>query len=369
MKMTYPNYQNSILNVTCSILNYYHAPIYHPTHPELDTWLNIKQPNHIIYLLLDGLGVNVIERHLPQDAAMRRHLMMPITSVYPPTTVAATTSVISGLSPLESGHIGWVQYFRVEDTNLVVFQNKDFYNGRVPAEDLKEKYLSFASFYDQIKQASPHLETREFFPSFKEGGSETFEEQIEKVLLATHNSDASFNYVYWIEPDLSEHEFGTTSDEVATIVTSLNQSFSELMANVTEDTAVILIADHGLVDVDTIPLLEYDDIMSLLRQKPSIEPRTTTFFVQDDAHALFQERFTRHFGQWFQLYTTHEFLTSGLLGSGDIHPIYEQSLGDFVSVAIDTYMFGLHEGKGYKAHHAGLSDEEMMVPLIVYTKK
>ena len=44
-------------------------------------------------------------------------------------------------------------------------------------------------------------------------------------------------------------------------------------------------------------------------------------------------------------------------------------LGDFIAVAINNNMFVLNEGKSYKAHHAGLLEDEMMVPLIIYSKK
>lgn len=369
MKRIRPDYTNSIVNVTNSILAYYQAKTHHPTHSKLDQYLQEKSPNHIIYVLLDGLGMNVIEHHLPPSAALRKYLMTPITSVYPPTTVAATTAVIAGKTPFETGHIGWVQYFKQEDTNLIVFQNKDFYTGEFQTENLKEKYMSFPSFYSQINAASPHVITKEFFPSFREGGSETFSEEIDKVLLSTHNADVSFNYVYWVEPDLTQHEHGTYSKEVGSVIKQLNEEVTLLFDNVTDDTAVILIADHGLIDVEQLPLFKYDDVTSLLSQKPSIEPRTTTFFVKDGTQELFQERFNRHFHEYYDLMTTEAFLTSGLLGSGQRHPVFKQCLGDFVALAKSNYMFSLHEGKGYKAHHAGSSEEEMMVPLIVYPKK
>ena len=239
MKRIRPDYTNSIVNITNSILAYYQAPTHHPTHKMLDRYLEETTPNHIIYVLLDGLGMNVLTHHLPPSAALRKYLLTPISSVYPPTTVAATTAVIAGKTPIETGHIGWVQYFKEEDTNLIVFQNKDFYTGEFQTENLKEKYLSFPTFYTQIKDANPDVITKEFFPSFRPGGSDTFAEEIDKVLLSTHNSDKSFNYVYWVEPDLTEHQYGTYSKEVGTVLTKLNDDFTILLDNITDDTAVI----------------------------------------------------------------------------------------------------------------------------------
>ena len=95
-------------------------------------------------------------------------------------------------------------------------------------------------------------QTHEFFPSFREGGSNSFQEEIERVLLSTHNTDQSFNYVYWVEPDLTQHMHGTKSDEVGKVVKALNKDVEDLFQHVTDDTLVVLIADHGLIDVEEV---------------------------------------------------------------------------------------------------------------------
>lgn len=368
MKLIYPDYHNSILNVTNSILKHYGVDTRYEGIPSLDAVL--EEPyNHIIYVLLDGLGTNVIRHHLQENDGLRTYLHKEITSVFPPTTVAATDAVLSGLPPIVNGHLGWVQYFKEEDTNIVVFQNTDFYTGAVPPVDLREKYLHFTSIYDLIQNANPAVQTNEFFPAFRHGGSASFQQQIERVLLSTHNTDQSFNYVYWTEPDMSEHYYGTYSNEVGDIIRGLNHDYEQLIEHVTDDTLVILIADHGLVDVTEVPLFMYKDVTELFRQKPSLEPRVTTFFIQEGMNELFEQRFNKHFSNDFKLYKTEDFLETKLFGEGPMHPNIHQCFGEYISIATNTKMFSLHEGKAYKAHHAGMSAEEMIVPLVLYSKK
>jgi predicted AlkP superfamily pyrophosphatase or phosphodiesterase len=368
MNLKYPDYNNSILNVSNSILRHYGVNIKYSTIPELDIEL-ANNYNHIIYILLDGMGVNVIKKHLNKKDALRKYLKREITSVFPSTTVAATDSVLSGLPPISSGYIGWVQYFQDEDTDLVIFLNNDYYTNEQYPENLKEKYLSFKTIHQQIKESSPHVETNEFFPSFRENGSNSFKEEIEKVLISTHNNDASFNYVYWTEPDLSEHLYGPNSSEVKQVMTNLNHDFEELIEEIPEDTLVICIADHGLTEIKEIPLYEYNDIMDLLVRNPSIEPRATSFFVKDGQHEIFKENFNKHFNEKFKLYTKQEILDSKLFGIGVPHPKVNEFIGDFFSISISEYMFIFNESKGYIGHHAGLSEDEMIVPLIMYSKK
>ena len=70
-----------------------------------------------------------------------------------------------------------------------------------------------------------------------------------------------------------------------------------------------------------------------------------------------------------KVYSKEEILEMKLFGDGPKHKMIDCFLGDFVAIAIDKYMFVLNEGKSYKAHHAGLLEDEMMVPLIIYSKK
>jgi len=369
MKIIYPDYSNSIMNVSNSILKHYGIKNQYPSINSLDEKLN-NGYNHIIYILLDGLGSNLVKNLLTKDDSLNKYMHKEITSVFPPTTVAATDAVLSALPPIVNGHLGWVQYFENEDVNLVVFQNRDFYDDdRVIAEDLRAKHLSFERIGEKIKRHNPDVITTEFFPSFIENGSESFKEEIERVLLKVHNTDKSFSYLYWIEPDLVEHKTGIYSKETKKVVTDLSNDFSELINNVPDDTMVICIADHGLTDIIELPLFDNKELIDMLKRKPSIEPRAINFFVQDDKLEAFKVLFNKSYSKYYKLYTKEEILDSKLFGYGKHHELVDTFLGDYMALAIDKYMFTLGNGKNYKAHHAGMSEDEMMVPLIIYSKK
>ena len=369
MKIIYPDYNNSIMNVSNSILKYYGINNKYPSIKLLDQKLN-KGYNHIIYILLDGMGVNIIKTLLNKDDSLRKYIASKITSVFPPTTVAATNAVISGVPPIVNGHLGWTQYFEKEDVNLVVFQNTDFYNkDRLINENLRVKYLSYERLGQQIHNQNPDIATHEFFPDFVKNGSVDFKEEIERVLLVTHNTDKSFNYLYWTQPDLVEHVTGIYSNETKEVITSLNNDFTELIENINDDTIVICIADHGLINVKELPLFDNKELLSMLKRLPSIEPRATNFFVKEGLHKEFKNLFNENYSEYFKLYTKKEILDLGLFGKGNKHELIDMFLGDFLAIAIDNYMFSLGNGKGYVAHHAGMSEDEMIVPLIIYSKK
>ncbi len=346
MVIKFPNYNNSIMNVSNSILKYYGVKTKYNGIDILDEKLK-NEYNHVIYVLFDGMGSNIVKKLLNK-----------------------TDAVISGLPPISNGHLGWVQYFPNEDVNMVVFQQRDFYDeNNIIKEDLRDKYISFERMYQKISKVNKDVNSSEIFPSFIEGGAESFSEQVERVLTKVKNNDKTFTYIYWVQPDLYEHQFGIYSDEVKNVLIELNDNFEELISNVDDDTIVICIADHGLTDVEPINLFEYKDIMDSLVRLPSLEPRAINFFVKDDKIEGFKELFNTYFEKEYLIYSKQEILDMKLFGDGEIHEMCDSFIGDFIAIAIDKYMFQLNNDKSHRAHHAGLLKDEMMVPLIIFSKK
>jgi hypothetical protein len=81
----------------------------------------------------DGMGSAILNRHLPRDSFFRANKLRDISSVFPPTTAAATVSLESGLSPIEHGWLGWCLYFAELGTNVNIFPNTLAGSGGVPA--------------------------------------------------------------------------------------------------------------------------------------------------------------------------------------------------------------------------------------------
>ena len=93
------------MNLSNSILSKFGAPTVGKTLPLVDNLLK-KDYKNIVVLLLDGLGTCIMESNLKEDGFLRTHFIESISTVFPPTTVAATTSVMSGLQPIEHAWLG-----------------------------------------------------------------------------------------------------------------------------------------------------------------------------------------------------------------------------------------------------------------------
>ncbi len=80
MKLLYPDYDNCIANLACSVLKYFCAKAPNKTLAMADEILK-KQYKNVVVLLLDGMGRNIIEKNLDSDGFFRSNLRGIYTSV------------------------------------------------------------------------------------------------------------------------------------------------------------------------------------------------------------------------------------------------------------------------------------------------
>ena len=100
------NYNETLTNLACSIRKYFDLDYKHKTLDYIDKILEERNPKNVVTILFDGMGSNIIDKILPADSFLIEHRIKPITTVFPATTVAATTTIQTGLNPVETGMLG-----------------------------------------------------------------------------------------------------------------------------------------------------------------------------------------------------------------------------------------------------------------------
>jgi hypothetical protein len=120
--MRYPDYENGILNIVCSLQKYLGMNTHHKSLTLCDAVLE-KDYKNAVFMVFDGLGADALNYHLPPDSFLRQHTEAKISSVFPSTTTAAMTALYSGLSPFEHGWIGWSLYFEEVNALVNIFPN------------------------------------------------------------------------------------------------------------------------------------------------------------------------------------------------------------------------------------------------------
>ena len=117
-----PDYKESIVNLPNSILKYFGAEPAGDTSDLLDKYLKEEYKN-VILLILDGMGSSVLVWNTDRREYLPSHSVGYVDSVFPSATVAATTSLMTGLQPCEHGWIGWDVYYKDIDQVVTVYKN------------------------------------------------------------------------------------------------------------------------------------------------------------------------------------------------------------------------------------------------------
>ncbi|MBN2618649.1 MAG: alkaline phosphatase family protein [Spirochaetales bacterium] len=369
-KIVFPDYDHSLLNITSSILKNYNIDSGYKTLKNLDEILKGNFKN-IVFYLIDAMGCGILNKHLEQVSFLNKNKIDDLTTVFPSTTVAATTTAITGLPPAVTGWIGWQQYVKEEDKNVIFFLNQDYYDENYTFNyNVSEKYAKITYIYEKITRRNPNVNTFEIFPEFRIKEHKTILNQVETILKTINNKEKNFIYSYWDKLDTYLHEYGTTSEIISNHLKEIDFALKTLYDGIDENTLVIITADHGQVDIEGINLWEYEDLTSMFEHQPAIEARATAFYIKEDKRDEFEKTFNKYFKNQFVLYKSEEVLEMNLFGKGKKSPRTKGFLGDFFAIAIDKYSFRLQNAKHiHKATHAGLLKDEMMIPLIILNKR
>ena len=383
-----PDYNNCLVNLANSIEKKFGVETTADTLPLADKYLDKKYKN-VVVLLLDAMGISILEKHLKEDGFFRSHLAGEYNSVYPPTTVAATTSLMNGLYPDEHGWLGWDMYIPDLDKNVTLFRNVEQSTEKEGAEptdtDQEGKriwgfdsiqegseaadhhvgytYLPYKSVVDKINDAGGKAYySMPFMPPFPQD----YEAILKRVENLCSEPGEKYIYAYWNEPDGTMHRTGTVSEETHDMVTEL-ETITEKYLSKLKDTLIIITADHGHMDSKNLCILDYPEVMKCLMRFPSIEPRTLNLYIKDEYKADFPEIFKKNFGDKFLLLTRDEVIENKLFGPGNIREGLKDMIGDYVALAVsDTSIFITHlEAQLMPGGHAGLTPEEYIIPLIV----
>ena len=386
-----PDYGNCLVNLANSVLKQFGAETTADTLDAADKYL-AKGHKNVVLLLLDAMGISIVEKHLAADGFFRSHLRHTYYSVYPPTTVAATTSVLSGLYPNEHGWLGWDMYYPELDKNVTVFRNvnqmaekkdaaptvlnqqhewewgMDSLAEQLPAAEFNAgfRYTPYRNILDRINDAGGHAYAcMPFLPPFPD----TFDKILARVKELCEAPGKKFIYAYWNEPDSTMHRTGTMSAGTHELVLSLEEKIRKLAASLS-DTLLIITADHSHMDSKNICILDYPEVLNCLVRMPSFEPRTLNLFVKEEYIDAFPEIFRKSFGDAFLLLTKKEVLEEKLFGPGNDRPGLRDMIGDYVALAVsDMSIFNTHyEAQEMPGGHAGLTAEETRIPLIVVEK-
>lgn len=366
-KHQFPDYTNCIGNLANSILEKFGIYEGRQKLKALEPYLE-KDYENVVIILLDGMGKSIVEKNLDKKGFFNSHLAGTYSSVFPPTTVAATTTMANGLFPCEHGWLGWDCYYPQIDKNVTVFFNQETGTGRPAADyNVAWTYCGYESVVSKIrKNGGSAFEVTPF--------AEPFPDSFDKICVQIQDlckrPGKKYIYSYWNEPDQIMHKKGCYGKAAKQTVQNLEEQVNRLCEEL-EDTLVIVTADHGHMDSKGVAITDYPGITECLVRMPSIEPRALNLFVKEEKRDQFEREFNKEFGDEFLLWTKKKVLDSKLFGTGKEHSGFRGMLGDYLAIATGdlTIYSTREEAEFFVGVHAGLTKEEMIIPLIIIEKK
>lgn len=360
------NYDECLTNLACSISKYFGVSYKHNTLDYIDTLLEEKKPKNVVTILLDGMGNSLLDKHLTKDSFFIKNRIKSISTVFPATTVAATTSMRTGLNPCETGMLGWTMYFDECDDTIVTYTKslKCDENNKVlqSAIEYMDKYLTQKEVTDLINEETT-FKGYKVVPYDDEKYID-LDDMFNKIENICNNNEKKYIYSYCDEPDYTLHDLGTNNSEIKDIIINMQDRVYKLAQKI-NDTIIFVVADHGHLEAENIFLENYQDFLNCLEELPSIEPRATAFFVKNNMKKTFEDLFEKYFGKYFYLFTKSEIINMKLFGDGEENKKFRSELGDYIAISYTKKAFIYKGDYPLISQHSGYSDEEVFVPLIV----
>ena len=366
---------NSLVNLSNSILKHFHAETFHESIPLIDEQL--KGYKKVVAILFDGMGQNIVRKHLKEDSFIRSHYVTTINSTFPPTTAAATTAFLTGKYPIETGWLGWNMYFKDYDRNIILFKGIDFNTDEELNEpnqiNIANRYFPLKYIFQLIEEGNNHAKAFNIsrFPVQQDGPKVLLRSGVSKLNKVLRENDECFIYFYWDSPDYEMHAYGI-DDKRVTYQVKKAQRFVKKVVEDNPDTVFILLADHGHINIKLIDICEQKDIYALIDKPLSLEKRTVSFFIKKGKKAEFAALFNKYYGKHFELFTKEEAFKMNLFGEGKPAKGVSDFIGDYIAIALDKYSIyaskELNHLDNFKGHHAGGTEAERLIDISVFKR-
>ncbi|WP_298742332.1 alkaline phosphatase family protein [uncultured Microbacterium sp.] len=330
-----------------------------------------------IVVMVDGLG----RGNLTARAGHARFLTARMAkkdaarTVFPSTTAAALTSLLTGESPGIHGIVGYS--VRVPETGRAVNQLQGWETDGLDPErwQRSEPLLAreAAAGRPCFVVSKPAYAATGFTRAIQRGATfvgvaAAADRLTEAARLAARHPGALI-YVYLSELDATGHAHGWESDRWLSRLETVDADVQRFEEVLDPGVGAVLTADHGMVDVPAhrqVRLGAGDPLLADVSVMAG-EPRMLHLYADGDAPAVL-ERWRAAEGERSWVLSRGEAIEAGLFGPG-VHPEVASRIGDVLVAAragIAYYDDRLTDKKAQRmiGQHGSLTDQERIVPLI-----
>ncbi len=331
----------------------------------------------VAVLLVDGLGADLVRQHAhlaPTLAGLARPAG-DLSAPCPSTTPVSLTTLGTGLPPGGHGVLGFVTDVPGEDRALNHTQWRDDPDpdtwaprptvfGRAAAAGVPATVVApYAYTGSGLSRAAYRGATYT--------GTVGAGDLAALVLRALRATPRALVYGYFADLDLTGHVRGVDSDSWRAQLQLVDRMVEHIVAGLPGDAALLVTADHGMLDVpagtrldlDAVP--DLDDGVRLLAG----EPRARYVHAVPGAAADVLGRWQELLGERAWVVSREEAIASGIFGPVD--PAVAARIGDVVALARGTWALTASAREPgpsrLTAFHGSLTATELAIPLLLAT--
>lgn len=382
-----PHYERySLIGVVGTIAELFGAE---PWGPSLFKELGLKPAEKVVSFIVDGLGYLKLEELMEKGLVdlSRFQSYMPITSVFPPTTTTALTSLSTGVSPIVHGVLGYRLY--LPEVGAVVNMIKLSTPG-APNESAKnagldlERFVEVPTIYERLNDIG--VKTVLFLPKYivNSGLSGILYRGVSETVPYLSLSDLMYLIrgvlsqsgklllgVYWPLTDSVAHLYGPDSEPFEREVTFFFEVLNRDLLEKAKGATVLVTADHGFVGID--PKADVIDCRSepVMREMLLVPPvgdlRAAYFFLRKGKKGELARYLQEKFPDEFLLMSSEEALGKGLWGLETPDERVRVRIGDLIALSQGKKLFLWPEGEEefkLRGMHGGITREELLVPFL-----
>ena len=339
----------------------------------LDDTLGIGPCRQVVLLLIDGLGENLLRRHSTLAPTMSGLSSTPVDAAFPTTTPVGLGSFGTGLLPGAHGLVGASFWLPEIDAVLsplhwgadpvpIAVQPEPTVFELVARSGVRVCTVSPAAYADSGLTRAV-LRGSEYRPV------EDAAQRIVEVAGILGAGQASFTYVYWLELDRIGHEFGVDSDQWRAALTRVDELVAGLVEVLVPGSALIVTADHGMVDCPEPARIQIDDDRRLMNGVEVVagEPRARHVYVRDGAAPDVIAAWREVLDDRVLVLSREQVVDGGLMGAVD--PSLVGRIGDLLAVSRGTAMLASRSDSTVSrllGQHGALTEDEVRIPGLVH---
>ncbi|MCC4907297.1 alkaline phosphatase family protein [Microbacterium sp. cx-59] len=325
-----------------------------------------------VVMVVDGLGSHALAAHggYARFLASRSTKKSVATTVFPSTTAAALTSLLTGTDVGAHGIVGYRA--RVPATDRVWNQLTDWGPGQLDAATW-QRSPSLLDAPNRFVVSKPEYAHTGFTTATTRGarfiGERDLDARIDAAAHLARIHPGAAIYLYVPELDSAGHRYGMDSDAWRSVLESVDAAARRLHGAVGPDVGVLLTADHGMVDVPShrhVIVGHGDARLDGVRALGG-EPRMLHIYAEDGAAASVREAWRGEDGRSWVM-TRDEAIAAGLFGATVADDV-RLRIGDVLVAAraeIAYYDGRLADTSGQRmvGQHGSLTADERIVPLL-----